>query len=72
MYGVMSVGAVDCKEDEEVCEDFSIYDTAAKLEIKIFTENFHDDGVLYNGKKDWKSIAGAASKKMQSFVNVVN
>lgn len=64
MYGVISVGAVDCKEDEEVCEEFSVYDGGKGLTIKIFTENVNDDGTVYSGKKDWKSIAGAATKKM--------
>ena len=66
----MSVGAIDCKEDEELCEEFSVYESKNKV-IKIFTENTYDEGSVYNGKFDWKSIAGAASKKMQSFVNVV-
>ena len=26
MYSIMSVGAIDCKEDEELCEEFSVYD----------------------------------------------
>lgn len=71
MYGIMSVGAVDCKEDEEMCEEFSVYDSGAGNVIKIFTENTNDDGIEYKGKKDWKQIAGAASRKMQNFVNVV-
>jgi len=25
MYGIMSVGAIDCREDEELCEEFSVY-----------------------------------------------
>lgn len=71
MYGIMSVGAIDCKEDEELCEEFSVYDVAKGNTIKIFTENSFDDGILYSGKMEWKQIAGAASKKMQNFVNVV-
>lgn len=68
----MSVGAIDCKEDEEVCEEFSVYDGGAGNTIKIFTENTHDDGTVYNGRMEWKQIAGNAQKKMQNFVNIVN
>ena len=25
MYGVLKVGAVDCQEDEELCEEFAVY-----------------------------------------------
>jgi thioredoxin-like negative regulator of GroEL len=25
MYGILKVGAVDCEEDEELCEEFSVY-----------------------------------------------
>lgn len=71
MYGIMSVGAIDCKEDEELCEEFSVYDQGKDNTIKIFTENTHDDGTQYKGKMEWKQIAGASSRKMQNFVNVV-
>jgi len=71
MYGIISVGAVDCKEDEELCEEFSVFDSGSGNTVKVFTENTHDDGTLYSGKMEWKSIASFASKKMQSFVNVV-
>ena len=45
LYGIMSVGAVDCYEDEEMCEEFGVYDVNQKKVIKIFTENTHDDGI---------------------------
>lgn len=67
----MSVGAIDCKEDEELCEEFSVYDSGAGNQVKVFTENTNDDGTQYKGKMEWKNIASFASKKMQSFVNVV-
>ena len=67
----MSVGAIDCKEDEELCEEFSVFDSGSSNTIKVFTENTNDDGTQFSGKMEWKSIASFASKKMQSFVNVV-
>jgi len=61
MFGIIKVGAIDCRSEEELCEEFSVYDTPT---IKIFTENAHDDGEKFNGKKEWKSISNAAAKKM--------
>lgn len=72
MYGIMSVGAIDCKEDEELCEEFSVYNGGKENTIKVFTENMNDDGADFKGKLEWKAIAGFASRKMQNFVEVVN
>ena len=69
MFGIIKVGAIDCKEEEELCEEFSVFDYP---QIKIFTENANDDGEVFKGKKEWKSISNAAAVKMQSFVRVVN
>lgn len=41
-------------------------------QILIFTEKFEDDGEKYTGKKDWNSLANAAARKMQSFIQSVN
>ena len=67
----MTVAAVDCHEDEEMCEEFAVYESKKKV-IKIFTENTHDDGIQYKGKMEWKQIAGLGQKKMQNFVQIVN
>lgn len=68
LYGIVKVGAIDCGEDEELCEEFAIYNVPTMM---IFQENYSDDGEKYNGKMDWKSIASFATKKMQSFVALV-
>jgi len=68
MFGIFQIGAVDCLEDEELCEEFTVFETPT---IKIFTEYASDEGEVYKGKKDWKSISAAAANKMQSFVNIV-
>jgi len=68
MFGIIKVGAIDCHEEEELCEEFGVYETP---KIKIFTENAHDDGLDYAGKKEWKAISASAASKMQSFVSVV-
>ena len=69
MFGIIKVGAIDCGEEEELCEEFAVYDNPV---IKIFTENANDDGEVHKGKKEWKAISNAAASKMQSFVSVVN
>lgn len=68
MYGVLKVGAVDCSEDEELCEEFSVYNVPT---IMVFQESYSDDGERYTGKTEWKTIANFATQKMQSFVSIV-
>ena len=68
MYGIIKVGAVNCKDDEELCEEFAVYSVPTLL---VFSESYSDDGEHYNGKMDWKSISTFATMKMQNFVNVV-
>jgi len=62
------VAAIDCDEDEEMCEEFSVYGVP---QIMAFTENFRDDGEKYLDKYDWKKLSAFATKKMQDFVSVV-
>jgi hypothetical protein len=61
MFGIIKVGAIDCHEDEELCEEFGVYDNP---KMKIFTENANDDGQLYEGKKEWAKISASAASKM--------
>lgn len=68
MYGVIKVGAIDCEEDEELCEEFAVYSVPT---IMVYQESYSDDGERYTGKNDWRSIANFATSKMQSFVSIV-
>jgi len=68
LYGIIKVGAVDCLKEEELCEEFSVYNVPT---ILIFSENFTDDGDKHEGAMTANSIMNAATKKMQSFVSVV-
>jgi thioredoxin-like negative regulator of GroEL len=61
MFGIIKVGAIDCHEEEELCEEFQVFDTPT---VKIYTENAADDGVKHKGKIQWKSISSAAAAKM--------
>lgn len=71
MYGIIKVGAIDCHEEEELCEEFQVYSSNPPV-VKIFTENAADDGDKHTGKMEWKSLSSAAASRMQSFVSVVN
>jgi CO dehydrogenase nickel-insertion accessory protein CooC1 len=64
------VAAIDCDEDEEMCEEFGIYGNVPT--IMVFTENFKDEGKKYQDKDySWKKISNFATKEMQDFVSVV-
>lgn len=68
MYGIIKVGAVECEDDEELCEEFSVYSVPT---IMIFQETYNDEGEKYEGKLEWKSIGSFATSKMQNFVSIV-
>lgn len=54
MFGIIKVGAIDCRDEEELCEEFAVYDNPV---IKVFTEDANDDGDTFRGKKNWQSIS---------------
>jgi hypothetical protein len=58
MYGIIKVGAIDCREEEELCEEFTVYTVPS---IMVFTENYSDDGEQYKGKMEWKAISSFAT-----------
>ena len=58
MYGIIKVGAVDCQNDEELCEEFAVYTHPT---ILVFQENYGDEGEPYKGKMDWKSMSSFAT-----------
>lgn len=69
LYGIIRVAAIDCDEDEEMCEEFSVY---SQPTIMVFSENFKDEGLKYKEKDfSWKKISSFATKQMQDFVSVV-
>jgi len=69
LYGMIKVGAIDCLSEEELCEEFGVYEHD---QIIIFNENYSDDGTKYKGDMTVEKIANAAVKDMQSFVSSVN
>lgn len=61
LYGILKVAAIDCLTEEELCEDFGVYDIP---QVMVFTENYSDDGERYRGKMQWKNISNFAAQKM--------
>lgn len=67
-YGIFKVGVVNCHSDEEICDEYSVRSTP---QIVYFPENSSDEEI-YKGLKTWEAIFKFGSKKMQSFVRVIN
>ena len=53
MFGIIKVGAINCYDEEELCEEFAVYDTKEAPVIKIFTEDAYDEGEKFNKAKTW-------------------
>ena len=68
LYGIVKIASLNCHFEQELCEEFAVYDPP---QILIFTENFNEKGEKYVGAMDWNQIANAAARKMQNFVQVV-
>lgn len=68
MYGIIKVGAINCEEEIELCEEMSVYSTPALL---AYTESFNDDGERYQGDMEINKISKFATNKMQNFVSLV-
>lgn len=67
-YGIFKIGAVNCKFDEEICEEFSVHSTPT---IVYFPESSNQEEI-YKGIKTTAEIFKFGASKMQSFVRIVN
>ena len=67
-YGIFNFGAVNCKDDEEICEEYSVYGTP---KIFYFPDSGNDEEE-YKGKIEFQSFLKYGSKLMQNFVRVIN
>ena len=47
MYGIIKVGSINCLTEEELCEEFGVYEVP---QIMIFSESIKEDGERYTGK----------------------
>ena len=68
-YGIFNFGAVNCKDDEEICEEYSVYSTPKLL---FFPESANESEEEYKGNLDFQSIFKYGAKLMQNFVRVIN
>ena len=68
-YGIFNFGAVNCKDDEEICEEYSVYSTPKLL---YFPESANENEEEYKGNIDFQSIFKYGAKLMQNFVRVIN
>ena len=68
-YGIFNFGAVNCKDDEEICEEYSVYSTPKLL---YFPENSNESEDEYKGNIDFQSIFKYGAKLMQNFVRIIN
>jgi len=47
LYGIIKVAAIDCGKEEELCEEFGVFDIP---QIMIYTENTTEDGERFRGE----------------------
>ena len=67
-YGIFKFGAVNCKDDEEICEEYSVYSTPKV----IYFPDSGSDEEEYKGKIDFQSFLKYGAKLMQNFVRIIN
>ena len=68
-YGIFNFGAVNCKDDEEICEEYSVYSTPKLL---YFPESANDSEEEYKGNLEFQPIFKYGARLMQNFVRVIN
>jgi DnaJ family protein C protein 16 len=66
--GLFNGGAVNCIEDEEICDEYEVQKTPS---IVFFGEN-ENDYSKYGGKIDFNSLFNYATKRMSYYVNEVS
>lgn len=68
VYGIFKIAAINCKADEEICEEFDINRTP----MIIYFPESSDKEEVYKGLKKWEDIFKFAAQRMQSFVRIIN
>lgn len=68
-HGIFKVGALDCLEEEELCEEeFQVRDTPS---FYVIPANIRADPILYTGDREIQKIVNFAVNQMENFVNLV-
>ena len=68
-YGIFNFGAVNCKDDEEICEEYSVYSTPKLL---YFPESANEGEEEYKGSIEFQPIFKYGARLMQNFVRIIN
>ena len=69
LYGIIKIAAVNCEDDEELCEEYEVKQIPT---ILCFPDNTALKHEVYKGEKTYQKISDFAVSKMQSFVRFVN
>lgn len=67
-YGIFEFGAVNCRDDEEICDEYSVHSTP---KLFYFPDSGKDEEE-YTGKLEFQSILKFGSRQMQNFVRIIN
>ena len=67
--GVFQVGALNCAEQEELCEDFTVYDTPKVL---MFKQSGNAEPITYNKEYNVDDLWKLAAANMHDFLEIVN
>ena len=65
--GLFNAGAVNCIEDEEICDEFDV----AQTPLIVYFSESEKDYNKYGGKLDFNSLFNFATKRMSYYVNDV-
>lgn len=69
LYGIIKIAAVNCEDEEELCEEYNV---STFPTILYFSDNTALAHEIYKGAKNYQKISNFAVGKMQSFVRFVN
>ena len=69
LYGIIKLAAVNCEEEEELCEEYQI---SSHPTILYFPDNTALKHEVYKGEKNYKKISDFTVSKMQNFVRFVS
>ena len=64
MKGLIEVGVLDLVENEEIWEELGVNENA--YAVKIFSDDYKDQGDRYYGEIEWRALSNAATTRMQS------
>lgn len=69
LYGIIKVAAVNCADEEELCEEYNI---SSYPTILVFPDNTAKKFEIYKGKRTYEEFSNYAISHMTSFVRFVN